>query len=98
MRLIRQEKPNQGGEANWAGALLAGARKAVEWQEQDGPISGYVLLAFYADGSTWASHRWGNESPINRCALPQFIAEVLRRDVITGKEAQEVFDEMFECR
>lgn len=33
------------------------------------------------------SHRWGGESQFNRCLLPGYIAEVIRRDLITEPEA-----------
>lgn len=46
-----------------------------------------MLVAFYEDNSTFMSHRWGGESQFNRCLLPGYIAEVIRRDLITEPEA-----------
>ena len=96
VRVLHRETPNAEGKESWAGALMAGARTAVEHANESAPICGYVLVAFYADGCTWTSHRWGDESPMNRAMLPHLVAEIVRRDVITDREARSIFDEMFE--
>lgn len=96
VRLLHQANPNHGGEENWAGKLMGGARRAIEQCGESGPITGYLLVAFYADESTVTSFRWGDESPVNRGTLPAYVAEVVRRDVITEPEARAVFNEMFE--
>jgi len=72
VRLLRRETPNRNGDENWAGDLMAGARRAIEFVPENGPISGYVLVAFYADGSTLTSQRWGDESPLNRSVHPRW--------------------------
>lgn len=90
VRLIRQETPNGDGKENWAGRLVTSARGAAEHCAESGPLTGFVIAAFYADGGTYTAFRWGDESPANRNILPAYVAEIVRRDVITEPEANRV--------
>lgn len=95
MRLLHQTTPNSDG-GNWAGQMLTTTRHVAERQTEDNPITGYLVVAFFRDGATSSHYRWGDESPMNRALLPHYVAEVVRRDVVTDSEARAVFDEMFE--
>lgn len=95
LHLIRQQTPNQGDE-NWAGELAGFSRRMLDHTETNGPLTGFVAVAFYADGSTCANYRWGDKAPFNRALLPLYVAEIIRRDVITESEAIHVFNEMFD--
>jgi hypothetical protein len=99
VRVLHQATPNKDGTENWAGALMETARTAVNHTDgESGPVVGFVVAAFYSDGSTWVDYRWGAESPINRALLPGYIAEVVRRDLLMEGEARDTFNKMFEWR
>lgn len=50
-----------------------------------------MVLGFFSDGSVSSGFRWNNKrSPIPRSLMPAYVAEVVRRDLVTSPEAEEV--------
>jgi hypothetical protein len=61
------------------------------------PVAGFAIISFDTDGRYRAGFRWDKElSPIPMCLVPAYVAEVFRRELITGDEAEAVFDSKFE--
>ena len=90
VRVLHTPQPNDG--ENWNGKMVENA-KAMAGQ---GDVTGYVVLAFYADGTRSAGFRMTPLVP--RELFPSYVAEILRRDAITEYEAEMVFDRKFEWR
>lgn len=95
VRLIASQSEKEWRD-NAAAGLAAFARRVVEFVPENGQITGFIGLGWYEDGSTIAHFHWGDNAPCNRAFLPEFVAECVRRDVITESEARMVFNEMFE--
>jgi hypothetical protein len=99
LRVIeRGDFPNPGDE-DWRGTVLRNARKVADLATDDAPLAGYVLIGLYADGGASVGFRYDKDrTPIPRALFPAWVAEVLRRDMITAHEAEITFDNMFEWR
>lgn len=60
-------------------------------------LTGYLVIGLTEDGGFHCGFRWDDErSPIPRTLMPSYMAEVLRRELITDLEAERVFDDKFE--
>lgn len=97
---VLESKPGHDGKDDWRGALVRNAKAVAEMGTDADPLAGYVLVGIFASGRTSVGYRYNFESDhsISRLLLPSFVAEVIRRDVISGEEARDVFNEMFEWR
>lgn len=96
VRVLDLPKPNPEGE-DWRGSIIASARQIGEYVSDEKPLVGYVILGLYGDGTTSLGWRYDFEiCPIPRALLPAWLAEVVRRDLISECEARDVFNEMFE--
>lgn len=96
VRVLDQRRPDPDGE-DWRGTIVQNARKVAEQSEPDSPLVGYIIVGFYGDGQTSVGFRYDpDRTPIPRMLLPAWIAEVVRRDMITAREAESTFNDMFE--
>lgn len=92
VRLIRQETPNPDGE-NWRGDIVRCARNIAGHSKPGSELVGFVVLGLFADGATSIGWRYDYErAMVPRAVLPAWIAEVIRRDLITHPEAVETFN------
>jgi len=90
LRVLHQTTPNPEGK-NYRGALLNGARKISEMGSPGSDLVGFFIVGFFSDGSASVGFHWDNErSPIPRSLMPAYVAELVRRDMITCPEADEV--------
>lgn len=82
-------------EEDYRGAIVRNARRVAEF---DKPLAGYLILGFFEDASVSVGYRYNNKCTraIPRMLLPAWIAEVVRRDLISNEEARDVFNEMFQ--
>lgn len=96
VRVLRNHRVEEGGE-DFRGALMQNARRVAEYGDAT-PLAGYVLVGIFDDGSTSVGYRYNfeNERAIPRTLLPAWIAEVMRRDLISAEEARSTFDDMFQ--
>lgn len=63
---------------------------------EDG-LCGVMILAVTEDGGYHSAFRWDDgKSPIPRTLMPSYVAEIVRRELITDIEAERVFHENFE--
>lgn len=98
VRVLRREPINPDGE-DYRGKVVENARRVAEMATDEAPLVGYVLVGLYRDGTTSVGYRYDlNDCPVPRMILPEWIAEIIRRDMITAPEARDVFNEMFEWR
>lgn len=95
---VLNNTPATNGEGDWRGKIIENARSIAELGDDRAPLCGYVVMGIFADGKTSLGYRYDTEqfSSIPRMMIPSWIAEVVRRDIIAGVEAREVFDEMFQ--
>jgi hypothetical protein len=93
IRLIRQERKDEGGAENWQGRIVTCARNIADYSEPGSELCGFVVLGLYSDGANAIGWRYdGKRSPIPRALLPAYVAEVIRTDLVTQVEAVEVFN------
>lgn len=60
-------------------------------------LVGTLVIGVFEDGCSSVGFRWDNDRcPIPRALAPSWVAEIVRRDLITEVEAAEVFDSKFE--
>lgn len=79
---------------NWRGKMIEHAKRIAGYDEPSSQLDGFLVIGMYSDGTTSIGLRIPDRLP--RALVPAYISEVLRRDVITEKEAARVFDEHFE--
>lgn len=79
---------------NWRGKLVHHAKTIADNDETGSKLDGFAVIGFFSDGSTSIGFRMPERIP--RCLMPAYVAEILRRDVITDHEAERVFDDKFE--
>lgn len=64
---------------------------------QERGLVGYVVVGLTVDGAYRCGFLWDDDrSPIPRTLFPSYMAEVLRREMITDMDAAQVFDDKFE--
>jgi hypothetical protein len=95
---VLESKPGLDGAEDWRGAIVRNARAIAEMATDDAPLSGYVVVGLYGDGCTSVAFRYDLESGgiIPRALLPAYVAEVIRRDLISAEESRDVFNDMFQ--
>lgn len=80
-------------ETDFGARLLAAARSMAAHPD----MAGYLIVALTDDGAYRCAFRWDDErSPIPRTLMPSYMAEIVRREMITDIEAERVFDDKFE--
>jgi hypothetical protein len=96
VRVLDREAVNSKGE-DWRGSVVSNARKIAEQATADAPLVGYLVLGIYGDGCSSIGYRYDYaKSPVPRMLIPAWIAEIVRRDIITEPAAADKFNEMFE--
>jgi len=76
------------------GARLLGSARHIS---QSDDLSGYLVIAFTESGAYQSAFRWDDDrSPIPRSLMPSYVAELVRREMITDIEAEQIFDSKFE--
>lgn len=87
VRVLNRVPVNANGE-DWRGQIIANARAAAEYATDANPLSGYIVIALFGSGSTSVSYRYDPAlCPIPRSLFPAWVAEIIRRDLITEPEA-----------
>lgn len=95
--VLHRGEPNPDGE-DWRGVMVRHARDIAGRATDEAPLAGFVVLGIFADGTTSLGYRYDvhQRLAIPRALIPAWVAEIIRRDIITNIEARDVFDEMFE--
>lgn len=80
-------------ENDMGATMMRHARQISQWPG----LVGTMMVGVFDDGATSVAFRWNDEScPIPRSLLPSWMAEIVRRELITDIEAEKVFHENFE--
>tara|TARA_R100001530_G_scaffold119658_1_gene86877 strand:+ start:147 stop:452 length:306 start_codon:yes stop_codon:yes gene_type:complete len=80
-------------ETDMGATMMRHARAISGWPG----MVGELVVGVFEDGSASVGLRWDKEaSPIPPSLVPSWIAEIIRRDLITAAEAEGVFHENFE--
>lgn len=94
---VLQRKPLNGDGDDWRGRILSHARMTADNASDDNPLTGFIVIGVFSDGSSSVGFRWDDEQcAIPRALIPSWVAEIIRRDMITEIEAGALFDRMFE--
>lgn len=98
VRVIDRMVDNGNGQ-DWRGTICASARGIADIATDDEPLAGYIIIGMFAGGAASVGYRYDPAAcHIPRALLPSWVAEVIRRDLITERECHQVFDEKFEWR
>lgn len=90
VRVLHTSTPNL-GEENWRGALIKNAKAVAGYDEANSQLVGYLLVGFFSDGAASVGYRWDKDrTPIPRALMPEYVAEIVRRDMITSVEAEDI--------
>ena len=80
-------------ESDMGATMMRHARAISQWPG----MVGEIVVGVFEDGSASVGLRWDKEaSPVPAALVPSWIAEIIRRDLITAAEAEGVFRENFE--
>lgn len=79
---------------NWRGKLVQHAKDIADNDDPGSKLDGYIVIGMYSDGCTSIGYRMPSRIP--PCLVPAYVAELLRRDVISETAASRVFDNMFQ--
>lgn len=79
---------------NWRGKLVAHAKGIADQGAPGSELSGFVVIGLFEDGSSSVGFRLPDWLPVS--LAPAFIADLLRRDGLVQREAENVFNRMFE--
>lgn len=82
------------GPESLRGALLDCAKHLAGHDTPDAPLDGFIVLGFYESGTRSMGFRMPSRIP--RELLPAYVAEIIRTDAITDKEAADEFDRRFQ--
>ncbi len=69
-------------------------RNIADMSSDGSQLDGFMVIGFYSDATSAIGFLMPERIP--PCLLPAYVAEMVRRDVITGKEAERVFDNNFQ--
>jgi hypothetical protein len=84
VRVLWQADP----KSNVRGLIVNHARRIADMSEPGSELVGFVWMGIFADNTTSVGgHLDSKTLPFNRVMIPAFVAEVLRRDLITAREA-----------
>lgn len=74
-----------------AAKIITHARKIAAMSAPGSALVGFVTIGLFEDGTTSVGcHYDPASSAIPRALLPAFVAEIIRRDLITSAEAEDV--------
>ncbi len=93
VRVLHQQPEPFDCEMDYRGVLTKAAREIASGE----PLAGFVVIGIYPAGKVRVGYRYDTSADwaISRTLLPSYIAEIIRRDVVTHGEATDVFNEMF---
>jgi hypothetical protein len=84
---------------DWRGTVVRNARAVADMATSEAPLVGYLLIGFYGDGCTSVGFRYDvDRCPVPRALMPSWVAEIIRRDMITEPDTRDVFNDMFYWR
>lgn len=80
-------------ENDMGATMMRHARSISQWPG----MAGTIVIGVFEDGATSVAFRWDDDrARIPRSLIPSWLAEIVRREMITDVEAEKVFHENFE--
>lgn len=79
---------------NWRGKLIANAKGIADQGSPDSKLDGFIIIGLFDDGANSIGFRLPERVPTS--LWPAYVAEILRRDIVTEREAERVFDDKFQ--
>ena len=80
-------------ENDMGASMMRHARAISQWPD----MVGEIVIGVFKDGSASVAFRWDDQhSPVPRALVPSWIAEIVRREMVTDIAAEGVFHENFE--
>lgn len=93
LSVLRTPKSDAGGRENWCGEVVRSAKAVADFSQPGAELCGFVVIGFYTDGMHSLGYRLDEQrSVVPAALLPSYVAELIRRDIITRVK----FDDMFE--
>lgn len=90
VRVLHRDAPNLNGD-NWRGDIVRHAREIAGLGSPGSDLVGFVVIGLFSDGCSSLGYAWDKDRvPVPRTLLPAYVAEVIRRDLITSNEAESV--------
>jgi hypothetical protein len=83
-----------GEPENWRGKLIEHSKNIACQDGAGSLLDGYLVVGLFSDGMTSVAYRLPERIP--QCLAMAYISEIIRRDVVTEREAERVFDDKFE--
>lgn len=89
IRILRRTTENNG--ENWRGTIVEHAKIIAEAATPECKLVGFLVLGMFSNGTISNGWRYDHSSPgvLPRAVLPAYVSEIVRREMITGPEAQE---------
>lgn len=85
------------GVADPSDDMGAFAMRTARAIASEGNLAGVIVVGLGEDGCYhWASRINSDKTPIPMTLMPSYFAELMRREIITGAEAETVFHQNFE--
>lgn len=96
VRVLHTPMPNVCGDVaeNYRGKMISAAKFMGDQNGNGSELDGYIVMGLFSDGTSSMGYRFPERIP--RALVPAYVGEILRRDVITEREAEQVFDKKFE--
>lgn len=96
LHVLKRETPDAGGKENWRGEIVDHARRIAAMSEPGSELTGFMVVGVFSNGLNSFGFRLSPACPIPVTLWPAWISEIVRKRVVMGDEAEEVFNEMFE--
>lgn len=94
---VLESKPGPDGAEDWRGAVVRNAKAVAEMGTDASPLVGYLLIGIFGDGATSVGFRVDEDRcVVPRALFPAWVAEIVRRDLVSAQEAEIVFDNRFQ--
>ena len=85
------------GAEDFRGDVVNNARILAENATGAAPLVGYFIIGFYGDGAHSCGYRMDHQKcPVPATLMPAYINEIIRKHSVTGQQACDVFNEMFQ--
>ena len=78
-------------ENDMGATMMRHAREIGQWPG----MTGSIVIGVFDDGTTAVGIRWSDECAVPKALVPSWMAEIVRRDLITSAKADAVFHENF---
>jgi hypothetical protein len=79
-------------ENDMGATMMRHAREIGQWPG----MTGSIVIGVFSDGTASVGIRWDDDCAVPKALVPSWIAEIVRRDLVTAAEAEGVFHQNFQ--